>query len=263
MLCGFLPQPPSGDIPEGNVLPWRHWEKGARLVGLDPRHMHTGQKALTRRVASKVEQRVLDVGCGVGGLLSMLPESIEAVGVDVSSYCVHRARSRLEPHENTRVINADILDINEEKLGRFSTIVGLDVIHMLDRVRVLKKFSNLLKKKGQFIFTDCLSDNNHSELFTPFKAKPPLSKKEYEKVTNDSSFDIVSVDDFTEECIHETRSVLSKFRREKPKKWIIDKWGEEYYQYTIHLSHEWDKMMSSGKIKYALLTVSKSNCTRI
>jgi len=259
MLCGFLPQPDTIDAPPGNVVAWPEWEEAANLVGLDPRHMHTGQKALTNQVASKVESRVLDVGCGVGGLLSLLPRRVDAVGLDISSYCVDRARLQLESRDNARVINADILDTDEEEIGRFSSIVGLDVFHMLNRNQIIKKCSDLLKKQGKLIFTDCLSDNEYPELFKPFKANPPLTEEKYKCVINNHSLDIESTDDYTKECMYETEKVLSKFKQNTTKEWIISKWGEEYYNYTVRISREWNKLLRSKEIKYVLFTASKYN----
>lgn len=258
MLCGFLPQPPNSRIPPGNVLPWPDWEKGAKLVGLDPRHMHTGQKDLTNQVASKVESRVLDVGCGVGGLLSLLPKSVDAIGLDISSYCVDRARSRLETHNNARVINSDILDTDEEQIGKFSSIVGLDVFHMLNRDQVIKKCSSLLKTQGTLIFTDCISNGQYPELFKPFKANVPLTEEKYTNVIYNHSLTVQRIDDYTEDCLHETRRVLAKLRQHTPREWITRKWGEEYYHYSVYLSRKWEELLRSEKIRYVLFIAFKS-----
>ncbi len=75
-------------------------------------------------------KRVLDLGCGTGGLLAALRPS-EGVGVDFSPAMIERAK---KTHPSLKFVQADIENVGEatEVEGEFDTIVMSDTVGSLD-----------------------------------------------------------------------------------------------------------------------------------
>ena len=103
--------------------------------------------------------RVLEVGCGEGGVLrAFLDRGCEGVGVERSGPRLERARELLAgalEQENTRLVNGDILDLEPEKDlgGRFDLIILKDVIeHIPDQPRLLERLKDCLKPGGAIFF---------------------------------------------------------------------------------------------------------------
>jgi SAM-dependent methyltransferase len=84
----------------------------------------------------KLGQRVLDVGCAKGFLVKDLLKAcpgLEVWGLDISTYALQHA----EVEARGRVVcgTCDALPFTD---GSFDLIIGLDVIHNLDRVGVIR-----------------------------------------------------------------------------------------------------------------------------
>jgi SAM-dependent methyltransferase len=95
--------------------------------------------------------RVLDAGCGTGGMLHALhrrfPE-VEIIGIDLSKQAV---KSTQERNVGT-VVNASV-DAVPFCYEIFDAIVSLDVLETsgIDEQRVLLEFNRVLKKRGKLI----------------------------------------------------------------------------------------------------------------
>ena len=78
----------------GNRLTYALWSPFYdRLIGLPP--FRRGRRKAHERLALQAGERVLLVGVGTGIDLPFLPVGVEAVGVDLSSAMLARARKRL------------------------------------------------------------------------------------------------------------------------------------------------------------------------
>ena len=88
-------------------------------------------------------KRILDLGCGVGGLLAFFAKNgASVVGVDFSSKMIDMARLNCREQENVEFIKADITNID---LGEtFDIICGSLVLHEISHsntpnlIRVIK-----------------------------------------------------------------------------------------------------------------------------
>ena len=44
-------------------------------------------------------------------------------------------------------------------------------------------------------------------------------------------------------------------KEEKVKEWIINKWGEEYYHFSVEINQEWREKLAQKEISYQLITL--------
>ncbi len=97
--------------------------------------------------AHREKPRVLDIGCAFGELLGRLPARFERVGIDVSSYALGQAR--------TKVPGASFVqaELPPETLGHFDVITAFDVIeHVPDLAAILHRVDTMLAPGGEFVF---------------------------------------------------------------------------------------------------------------
>lgn len=96
-------------------------------------------------INSLTKGNILDVGCGLGSLLSSISNDWKKFGVEISSQAAKYAREHCEVHIGT------LLDC-PYKENQFDCITMYHVIeHVHDPVANIKKIKSLLKKNGTFI----------------------------------------------------------------------------------------------------------------
>ncbi len=108
-------------------------------------------------LASKVGEgaRVLDIGCGNGRLLQVLPGDIQYLGVDLSAKLVREAR---KSYPGKRFITGDFLSLPYAKLSKdYDFVFAIAVFHHLPtkraRLHFLGKVKKLLGKGGKLMLT--------------------------------------------------------------------------------------------------------------
>jgi SAM-dependent methyltransferase len=118
---------------------------------------HWWHRGRRRILASFVEEicsnfkkrrpRILDVGCGTGGNLSLLSQYGDAEGVDVSPDALDFCRAR--GLENVKLGAAEELPYEQ---GRFDLVTALDVVeHLDDDVAGLREIRRVLKPDGRLL----------------------------------------------------------------------------------------------------------------
>ena len=123
--------------------------------------------------------RVLDLGCGTGrdvyALAQLVGESGEVVGVDMTANQLEVARRHQEWHRekfgfaksNVRFFDGYIERLDELDLepGSFDVIVSNCVVNLAtDKAAVLDGVHRLLKKGGEFYFSDVYADRRVPEI---------------------------------------------------------------------------------------------------
>jgi ubiquinone/menaquinone biosynthesis C-methylase UbiE len=147
------------------------WDQRAKSLG------HTGYsdqilyrydqplrvKAIQRATASlgshfKEERSALDIGCGVGDIVSMLAdEGFAVTGVDFSREVLSLAAKRFRSSDAVKLLHADLRTLNLPGL-KFDVITSVTVLqHITDDsevVNILSKLGTLQKKGGLFIILE-------------------------------------------------------------------------------------------------------------
>jgi SAM-dependent methyltransferase len=101
------------------------YELFSRLVG--------GERARRTLIAEHVRpsagDRILDIGCGPGELLTLMPSDVRYVGVDISDAYIDRARDRFGNKAEFHVGDASTFSPGER---RFDLVLAIGVLHHLD-----------------------------------------------------------------------------------------------------------------------------------
>ncbi len=97
---------------------------------------------------------ILDLGCGTGGLLPLVPDRSRYVGVDMQESALRRLRGRFP---DCRTHQADLTDprsLRAAVRSRFDTITLLAVIeHLEEPLTLLKGLDGLLNPGGRLLIT--------------------------------------------------------------------------------------------------------------
>jgi len=101
------------------------------------------------------EQKVLDVGCGDGRLLSGLPTKIGYTGIDFSHTLLKQAKNNYPQKE---FVYGDITrDETWDKLGKFDAVVTIAVLHHIptrrEQIKILQKMQEHTKTGGWMLVT--------------------------------------------------------------------------------------------------------------
>lgn len=106
--------------------------------------------------------KVLDIGCGTGGILEYLPE-VDYLGFDLNPGYVEAARKRFGPRH--RFLCADVNAVPAEAEGSFDRILALGLLHHLDDPEVaglLQLAARLLAPGGRVVTLDCCYRDSQS-----------------------------------------------------------------------------------------------------
>jgi 2-polyprenyl-3-methyl-5-hydroxy-6-metoxy-1,4-benzoquinol methylase len=106
--------------------------------------------ALVLRYAPYRGGRLLELGCGLGHLLSLLQERFDCVGIDLADYCVEQTRHNA-PRAQAVVQSADDLSMFGD--GEFACVVGLHLLeHLPAPATTIRQVQRILEPGGLFLF---------------------------------------------------------------------------------------------------------------
>lgn len=138
-------------------------EEYARLApGYDARwsfYVESTSRETLARLSLKSTDRLLDVGCGTGALLSRLSRShpgARLVGVDPVPEMLGAARRKLPPSVQLAAGWAEWLPFES---GRFDVVVSCNVFHYIRQpMTALLEMNRVLRSGGQLVITDWCDD---------------------------------------------------------------------------------------------------------
>lgn len=133
----------------------KRWER--KIVIKRPRDVHSRVfeaeriETILKLMGSYHGKKILEIGCGVGGIISRLdPAENELVGIDISSFALNIAR---EKHSQITFVcgNAEQLPFKKES---FDGVLFPNVIeHLLLPLEALREIYRILKENGVFIIS--------------------------------------------------------------------------------------------------------------
>jgi SAM-dependent methyltransferase len=115
-------------------------------------------------------KRVLEVGCGIGGVIAQLGQRELVMGIDIEELLVDFARKRFAKNPGHEFACADISLMSDEMIGsmkrkRFDTVVCINVLeHVEDHDRATRAMADVLLPGGEL----CLLVPAHPSLFGPY-----------------------------------------------------------------------------------------------
>lgn len=146
---------------------------------------------LISRLQLQSGQRVLDVGCGLGGGAFLMATMFDACvdGIDLSHNMIELARSRLlELHLDCRVRleHGDCLALTGN--DAYDVVYSRDVfLHIHDKRRLFSVLKNVLRVGGRLLFTDyCCSAQPWTAAFSNY-----VEQRGYSLHTVDEYVDII------------------------------------------------------------------------
>jgi len=110
------------------------------------------------------EDRILEVGCGMGKYTLLLAElGLRIEGLDLSPVLLDRLRNYNHGKHNIPLHCGDILEYSSKLEGQFDAVIGFMVLHhMHDLTQCFQAVSRLLRPGGRAVF---LEPNSWNPLF--------------------------------------------------------------------------------------------------
>ena len=202
-------------------------------------YVSTGGQETTTDFVAKLNlqpgQRVLDVGCGIGGGNFYMAEKFVAdvVGIDLSKNMIQVALDRAKERQDLKVAFAveDATTVEYEPES-FDVVYSRDtILHIEDKAALFDKFFKWLKPGGIVMISDyCCGHQQPSERFQAYVAQRGyhlLTPAEYGKVLGGCGFVDVQAEDMTDRFVQVLSSELARTKACKDD-FIADTSQEDY-----------------------------------
>ena len=164
---------------------------------------------IIEQLALKSGQRVLDVGCGLGGAAFLMSRDygVQVTGIDLSANMAAGARQRTARYglaDSVDIIQGDCLKFHDT--SGFNAIHSRDVfLHIHDKAKLFRKLLSLLKPGGRLLFTDyCAGPKPWTEAFAAYVLQRGYDLHEvvaYAQLVADAGFEAVESTDLTQRFI--------------------------------------------------------------
>lgn len=228
----------------------------------------TGGIETTKEFVDKLElkagQKVLDVGCGIGGGDFYMAETfgVEVTAIDLSvnmiSFALERAIGR------RCAVEFEVSDCTKKEYleGTFDVIYSRDtMLHIQDKPTLFQKFYKWLKPGGRLLISDyCKKHGTASLEFHEYIKQRGYDLHDvdgYGQMLRGAGFDIVIAEDRTDQFIKILQKEL--FSAEKDKDAFIRDFSEEDYASIIDGWKAKLKRTSQGEQKWGLFLARKGS----
>ncbi|KAM4721574.1 uncharacterized protein WCC33_007861 isoform 2-T2 [Rhinophrynus dorsalis] len=184
-------------------------------------------------------QRVIDVGCGIGGGDFYMAKTygVEVLGMDLSSNMVEIAMERAVK-EKTPLVQFEIGDATRRIFpdASFDVVYSRDtILHINDKGALFRRFYSWLKPGGKLLITDyCCGERPWSPVFQEYVKQRGYilyTPQEYGQFLENVGFVNVQALDRTEQFVQVLNTELK--RTQDIKKEFIENFSEEDYKYII------------------------------
>lgn len=225
-------------------------------------------KLFTSSLNLKPGQKVLDVGCGIGGSAFYMASKygVNVHGIDLSKNMIEIAQKYLKEEEknfkNNAKVSFEICDalIKQFPPKSFDIIYSRDaILHIYDKPALFKRFYEWLKPGGIVFISDyCCGDEPHTEEFKKYVQQRQyhlLTPTQYGDTLRKAGFEKVKATDRTKEFINILKKELKSF--EKIKQDFINEFNKDDYE---HIIEGWNSKVvrcSQGDQRWGTFTATK------
>lgn len=227
----------------------------------------TGGLETTKEFVGKLDlkpgQKVLDVGCGIGGGDFYMAENfdVEVVAIDLSINMISFALERAIGLKCA--IEFEVADCTKKNYpdNEFDVIYSRDtILHIRDKPALFRSFYKWLKPGGKVLISDyCRSAGTPSSEFAEYIKQRGYDLHDvhaYGQMLRDAGFDEVIAEDRTDQFIHVLQRELDAI--EKDKDVFVHDFSEEDYNDIVE---GWKAKLvrsSSGEQRWGLFIAKKN-----
>jgi len=247
---------------------YSHILRYEKIFGED--YVSTGGPTTTQEFCAMLDlkegQKVLDVGCGIGGSAFHMVKTAGAhiLGIDLSANMIDLANKKLNHYKlpNIKFEVQDALDV-ELEAGSFDVVYSRDtILHIPDKEKLFSNFYRWLKPGGKLLITDyaCGPYEQHSEFFKGYiqeRGYTLLTVPDYGKVLSKVGFKNVQAIDKTSSFVSILSNELKKFATEKEeflKSFPLSDYDDIYNGWQDKLVRVGD---GTGEQRWGLFTAEK------
>ncbi|XP_048364808.1 phosphoethanolamine N-methyltransferase 3-like [Sphaerodactylus townsendi] len=193
-------------------------------------------KELLSMLTLKPGQKVLDVGCGLGGSDFYMAKEfgVEVLGLDLSHNMVELALERAQ-QETESLVEFEVGDATRRVFpeGHFDVIYSRDtILHVGDKIGLFQRFLLWLKPGGQLLISDyCCGPRPWSEVFTKYvkqRGYSLLMPQEYGQVLQKVGFRKVQSLDHTERMVSALTQELQEL--EKSQESFVQEFSKDEFE---------------------------------
>uniref|UniRef100_A0A8C2GAV8 phosphoethanolamine N-methyltransferase n=2 Tax=Cyprinus carpio TaxID=7962 RepID=A0A8C2GAV8_CYPCA len=185
-------------------------------------------------------QKVLDVGCGIGGGDFYMAKTfgVEVLGMDLSSNMVEIAMERAVK-EKLPLVQFEVSDATKRKFpdSTFDVVYSRDtILHIRDKLDLFRKFYSWLKPGGKLLISDyCCGEKPWSPAFQDYiiqRGYILYTPQRYGQFLSEVGFSDVHSEDRTEQFIQVIKAELQ--RAGEMKEEFIQEFSQEDYDAVIN-----------------------------
>ncbi|XP_073003080.1 phosphoethanolamine N-methyltransferase-like [Typha latifolia] len=229
-------------------------------------YVSTGGIDTTKEFVEKLDlkpgQKVLDVGCGIGGGDFYMAENfdVHVVGIDLSINMVSFALERAIGRKCT--VEFEVTDCTKRTYpdNTFDVIYSRDtILHIQDKPSLFKSFFKWLKPGGKLLITDyCKSPGTPSDEFAEYikqRGYDLHDVKEYGEMLENAGFHEVVAEDRTNQFLEVLQRELDAVEKEKDD--FVHDFSQEDYDDIVNGWQAKLKRSSAGEQRWGLFIAEK------
>ncbi|KAM6953426.1 phosphoethanolamine methyltransferase [Aplochiton taeniatus] len=180
-------------------------------------------------------QKVLDVGCGIGGGNFYMAKTfgVEVLGLDLSENMVNIAMERAVA-EKIPSVHFEVADATKRSFpeGSFDVVYSRDtILHIDDKLVLFKRFHSWLKPGGKLLISDyCCGEKPWTPQFQEYVKQRGYilyTPTQYGKFIEEAGFSYVRTEDRTAQFLQVIKAEME--RAEETKAEFIQEFSEEDY----------------------------------
>lgn len=171
------------------------YETFQRVVGSPRVRRHLVDRYVATSPGVGRGMRVLDIGCGPGGLVDYLPMDVDYTGTDLSESYIASARRRYGARG--RFFAGRVEDLDADRLGEFDVVIAKSLLHHIDEDEALHLFavaSSVLAPGGRLVTLDAAYTDDMSRasrfVVSRDRGQSILTPEGYEKLARRAFADV-------------------------------------------------------------------------